>query len=601
MSTPNTWTDPACLANIKLEGGTLCAANHCDTSIIVKYTHDYCFCQGAWKGPCGGSNPPPNCCPFNGSSPVPVISEDCYCCCSCLANDTPVAYAKDQFKAIMDFQANVDMVYVADDVSLKSWSQRRVMFSAGAGDAGAANVMIKVTYGEVNDQDFLLVNRTQLFLMADRKLKPAAALVPGKDSLVSADGTPRPVLGLETGVFNRGMHHIATTLGPAKSPDGHLILAKNIVCGDWALQVALASPTHSAALPTVDNLADHPEFGTPEYAQAHTHLEHAPHRAAVATLAAAAAPSMVPGLQSVHGTQQAYIPENAFAFLTRDQSWDIYNNAPIAPPATQAGKQVLQYLFKLFGAFYPDIQFFYDEFNVMPNAYHFTEYGGTRIVVTGGLARCQHVQINGMAFILATLVAATSGSPPLNDNGQSCHGIAAYSAASVLTQVWIGLHAVPVIKGGIEQLTTLFGCIGEGNRGGTDTCMNISTDCRIKSMQAAFQMLPLPHCAGGPPDAALVVSGVTGTTATTTSDHGSVTVTFNLPVDPETAQQIGNYGFDPHADTFSASVSPDTPSAVVIVADLTPATTYELTAMGVLTKDGEPLVADGTSGKFTTE
>jgi len=591
----NVWTDPACLTAIKALGGVQCDANHCDSTIIQNYSHAYCSCTFPYLNGCPANNPPPGCCSFNGSSPLPVYSLNCYCCCSCFANDTPVAYDKDQYKAISEFEINVDMVYVADDVTLKSWSRRPVLFSSGSGDKGAHNLMLKVSYGDGQNSDYLLVNRSQLFLMYDRTLKPAATLVPGTDSLVDADGKAWQVQSLELGTFDKGLHHIATSVGPARSPNGHLLLAKNIVCGDWALQVSMFSDEHVKLLPVEPDIVKHPEFGTREYAAKHVHLDHAPFRAA---LAAATPAAVTTSFAALDEDDSAYVPENAFAFLTKNQSWDIFNKAPMASPASLAGKEVLRYLLKLFGGFYPHIDFYYDERSLKPNVYYFEEYGVPRVIVTGGVGRCETLQIEGMALMIATAIGASTGGPPLNDAGFSCLGIAAYSAVgSVMSEVWIGLEAVPKINAGVAQLQALFKFIDKANKGGRDSCMNISTDCLIASMQASFNLMPLPHCAGGPPDPALKVASASAADGT---PHSTVSITFNLPVDPTSVTSLGNYSFEPMANTFSASIDPSDPTTVLVAADLAPKTTYQVTVFGVLSSNNEPLVPSDTSAKFTT-
>jgi hypothetical protein len=599
MSNGQPWWYAQCAANIKLlqaPYNVMCDANHCDSAMVVGYSEMYCACQPPYPNSCS-QPPPPGCCGWSATTPVPVMSLGCYCCCGCFANSTPVAFDKDHYKPIIEFEVNVDMVYVADDVSLKSWSQRRVLFSAGAGDAGAANMMLKVSYGEGADKDYLLVNRGQIFLLPDRTLKPASALVPGVDSVVKADGTPLPVIALEAGIFKKGMHHVATSVGAATSPNGHLLLAKGIVCGDWALQVALSSEQLRAGLPLAKDLDHAPEFGTREYAAAYATLEHKAFRAIVPGKQAATASATE--FESLDEGGAAYIPENAFAFLTSDQSWDIFNHAPISPPLSQAGKENVRYLFKLFSAFYPNIEFYYDERSLMPNAYYFEEYGTSRVIVTGGLARCQDMRFEGLALAIANIVGATTGGPPLNDSGVSCMGVAAYSAiGGVMTEVWFGLGALSIIKAGIPQLENLFAWIQPNNRGGSDTCMHISTDCRIAAMQASLNMMPLPHCAGGPPDPALEVVGAT---ATAGLPHSIVTVTFNMPVDQVTGLAPANYAFNPLAEATSVSLAPGNPSAVAIKVNLALKTSYTVTAVGVLSQSQQPLVPGQDSASFTTK
>lgn len=596
------WWYAECLQNIQKLGGTMCDTNHCDASIVHDYSEAYCNCKQPYPNGCSGSNPPPNCCSYSATSPVPIISLGCYCCCGCFANNTPVAFAQDTYKAIVDFQIG-DPVYVADDVSLKSWSQRPVKFSAGAGDQGAHNTMLKVTFGSPPNTDYLLVNRTQLFLTPEGLIQ-AAALVPGKHLLLTADGSTKPLISLEVGVFKKGMHHIATSIGPAKSVSGHLILAKGVVCGDWALQIAVCTSAMAdlsvSGLSTVKDMDKLPEFGTQAYKDAYPNLDYTDFRANVTHLSKAAIDAAQPAIEefepydSIHS---AYVPENAFAFLNPDQAWDIARYAPTYSPASQAGKELINYQFKLFNAFYPHIDFFYDERNLMPNAYIFEEYGRLRVLMTGGMGRLECLKFEGLAAVIATMVGATTGGPPHNNLGFSCLGVASYGIAGVLPEVWIGVQAAPIMAKGIDQITELFSYITDANKGGSDTCMNVSCDCRIQAMQAAFNLLPLPHCAGGPPDPALEVSTASGQTG---QPHGTFTVTFSLPVDSTTASELGNYALEPLASAYSAQVSPTDPTTVVVTADLAAQTEYTLTVGGVLSIEQQPLMPGKNTAVFTT-
>ena len=52
----------------------------------------------------------------------------------------------------------------------------------------------------------------------------------------------------------------------------------------------------------------------------------------------AATPAAVTtGFAALDADDSAYVPENAFSFLTKDQSWDIFTKAPMASPASLAG------------------------------------------------------------------------------------------------------------------------------------------------------------------------------------------------------------------------------------------------------------------------
>ena len=607
------WCKP-CLDAIKAQGGVQCSEQHCDSTLIVSYSHAFCNCCYPWAQSCKAGpypcNPtPPGCCPNNNATPVPVADKNCWCCCGCFANNTPVAFNKDEYKEIQEFQVG-DLVYVADDIHLKSWSQRPVLFSSGTGDTGANNPMLRVVFGTPENHDYLLVNRYQLFLVPGAKLKPAAKLLPGKDSLVAADGTPRPVLALEVGNFKKGMHHIATSLGITKSPGGHLIVAKGIVAGDWSLQVSLAAPDALEKLPLVDDFVTLPEFGTRDYVKAYSHLEVSHHRAAIKEFTPAPAALVNEAgkteieFEAYDQSKSAYIPEDAFSLLTSDQAFDIASFCPMSPTSSNRGKDIILHLFKFFGAFYPDISFYYDQQNLTPNAYLFQAYGVQHIVVTGALGRCEPLLLEGFAVTLATLVGATLGGPPVYQEGMSCLGAAGYAAITgVLPYVWPGMQSRPIVQQGIPQFQDFLHYIPKKDRGGSDTCMHISTDCLIKSMNAAFQLLPLPHCAGGPPDPALEVNGADGSIG---EPHGSVTINFNLAVEPATATEPGNYAIQPtdsgpSAPVFEAVVQSGDPMTVRVTTDLDPKTQYSVTVTGVLSVDQQPLVPGKDQAQFTTK
>jgi hypothetical protein len=227
-----------CEERIRAIGGTPCDDIFCQEQIgpIWQYIHAYCTCQPPYENGCH-PNRTPGCC-VTSQSPIPVLDKNCYCCCSNMMDDVAVAYNATSYKPITDFRVG-DPVYVASDASLRTWSQRPVLFSSGAGALGDDQNMFRVLYGSSEHNDALVVSRAQPFMTVAGGLKPAAALIPGHDALVTGVGEPYPVLAVEPGAASLGFHHIATSTTPATSMDGHLVLAKNVVCGDWALQVAL--------------------------------------------------------------------------------------------------------------------------------------------------------------------------------------------------------------------------------------------------------------------------------------------------------------------------------------------------------------------------
>ena len=246
MTVPNPYEnwEQTCRRLIQEAGGVPCDSLNCSNIVSNVNLHALCNCLHPYENGCLPVRTP-GCC-VAASSPIFIPADNCFCCCSGLTENLAVAYDASSYKPITDFQLG-DPVYVASDTSLRSWSQQPVRFSAGTGVAGTSNTMLKVVFGTPEHNDHLIVNRDQVFLMAGRTLKTAATLEPGVDSLISREGAPHRVLSLENDASTAGLHHIATSTSPATSVEGHLILAKNIVCGDWALQVSVA--THTVAAP----------------------------------------------------------------------------------------------------------------------------------------------------------------------------------------------------------------------------------------------------------------------------------------------------------------------------------------------------------------
>jgi hypothetical protein len=598
---------PGCKANIaKIPGGVLCSDQHCTEA--QQQNHMICYCQAPWNNGCpeDPNNRPPNCCSYSATSPVYVAlqSGGCYCCCGCFSFDTQVAISDTETRAISEIMLG-DLVYVAEDASLKKWGTKTVQFSSGTGTVSKGSVMIQVDFGsDPNHVTTLYVTQNQVFYMPGAKLKRANKLVPG-DLLVRQDGSTVPVISLTVGKYEKGIHHIATSQNLATNMAGHLILAKGIVCGDYALQLTTGTEFY------IDGHDALPELGTKEYLEAYKHIPHVSTFKA-SSLAPAANDADKGHEDGVYRTENpAFIPygENGIArvpddvnyFVTKQQAKDILKNAPQAPPGSGAGLDIYNYLTKLFKGFYPDMNFYLDDGNELPNAYSFVEYDKKFIVVNGGLIRTEAVMFELLALVLAHEVGHLTGGNPKGRNGYTCEGMADFAAiGSVFPYVWFGFYSFGYRQAALEQVQTFFNFIDKDHRGGLlgSRCNNISIDCRLKSMNAAASSRLLPFCAGGPADPFLEV---TGATAASSGGHMSdVTISFNVPVNVDTAESIGNYAFNPRASAFSVKVSATNPSKVIVSATLKPGTDYQVTVYNVLSAKDEPLVTGKNSASFTS-
>jgi hypothetical protein len=252
----------ACLANIRLLGGHLCDETYCTGN--SKITRMVCNCIPPFYNGCPPNNRPPGCCAYTAASPIwmALPNDGCYCCCGSFSDGTPVAISETESEPIVDIMFG-DLIYVAEDATLKNWRTETVRFSSGIGANPGESIMIKVDFGTDKEHcDSLYVTPNQAFYMPGGLLKRAQKLVVGVDQLVRADGSTLQVLQLAADKYDKVIHHIATSQSMATSMDGHLILAKGIVCGDYALELA------SDPALFVKGHNDLPNFGTKEYSDA---------------------------------------------------------------------------------------------------------------------------------------------------------------------------------------------------------------------------------------------------------------------------------------------------------------------------------------------
>jgi len=629
-----------------------CTTLHCDET--QSYNHQFCYCQGMFTPQPGQT------CQNGIGSLIPITSPppSCYCCCSCFAWNTPIAVDATQVKAVQDFEIN-DLVWVAKDAQLSGWEQKKIKFSSGTGENGS-NRMIKVHFGDytqginltpdsftsalvtkeqserffkilstdpndfignkglvnllmvrkVNpdtiakllgvpeiighevydllkqDSNYVIVTGSQPFLTDAGIMKKAEKLVPGLDKLVKSDGSFTPIISLEVGMYKKGVHHIATSDAPATSVGGHLLVANGIVVGDYSIQISMTSAGSGIA----DTHKDEPAFGTKEYTSKHGHLIATPFSAKIS-------------VEHIHETKHfepnhedfiAKIPDHAFSFLTDREARKLEQNAPIYPASHNLAGPDVAYLFRLFKGVYPEINFYYDEHNMEPNAYSFEEYGQQFVIINGGWTLIEGLYYQGIALTIAQLVARLQN----NKNGLSPVispvGKADYDVFVIFNVIfYFAPPAAMNFTAAVGQIEKIFDLIDEKR----SPAKRIGLECRLSCFNASFQGKPLPSCAGGPPDPALELKNVS-VEAGTGTEGPKVTLDFNLPVDPSTAEDIGNYLFDPRTAVFNAKVSSDDMKQVVISAQIAKGIEYNIVVTGVLSEQHQPMVVGKNGGTF---
>ena len=585
---------PGCIENLKKldPNGKLCSENHCTDS--QTYWHAVCRCQPPYPNGC--MNPTPNCCSYTDTSPIYVpANPGCYCCCGCFSNDTLMAFSADEAKPVNEFLPG-DPLWVAFDLNLTTWAAAPVQFSSGTGPE-SQNTMIRVSFGSSAEPEEVFVTREQLLMVQGNKLKRASRLVPGHDQLVRAAGSLAPVLDLAAGMYQRGVHQVATSESPTTDPAGHLLIANGIVGGDYSLQVTDLDAAAPELL--VDGHADLPEFGTKEYGERYSHLLADSHRAHPPGEVLREAS---PGQFELFSLAEApAIPSAARSLFTQRQAEDIRKNTTQAPSYSGSGNPLVNYLFKLFKGFYSNVVFYLDNTADLPNVYAYRQYGTPFVIVNGGFIRTSIVGYEAIAYGIAQALGHLFGGPPESKEGYTCTGAADYNALlGVFPYVWNGHFAQPYIDQAIIQMDRLFDAIDPAHRGGVpgDTCVRISTDCRKQTMHAASRTAPLPPCAGGPKAATLAVTGAVGGTG---SQGTYVTVSFNEAVDPVTSQLPGSYEFQPIAPATSATLNPDDPTEVTINALLHVGQEYTVRAAEVTSANGNPVIPSRSRATFTIE
>jgi hypothetical protein len=585
------WLQP-CKDNIaKIPNGKLCSQDHCTEA--QNYSHAVCTCVPPYSNGC--PDPPTStCCSYTATSPVFVAgTPPCYCCCGCLANDTLVAVDQDERKAIQEFVVG-DMVYVAMDRELQTWDQLPIQFSAGTGPNSVTD-MIQIRFAGPEQElgETIIATRNQLFMVQGNKLKRASRLVPQLDALMRPDGSTVEVIDLTTGQFKGGVHAISTSVLQAREWAGHLMVYNGIVGGDYALQVTDLELANPELL--VDGHADLPEFGTRAYAEQYSHLFADTLRAHVAD--AEYSDDHAKDFEPLAASARPKPAEDGTAFVTDVQAQDILHRAPRQPPYSGAGKDILNYLFRMFRGFYPDVTFYLDDANEAPNAYSTREYGSSFVVVNGGLIRTDAIQYDALAFVIAHQICVLRGGEPKDDKGYTCRAQADYTAlTATFPYVWFGLYSYPMMQPAIDQITKFYSYIDEKDRAGVpgNTCNLISIDCRLETMAAGATVGPVPQCAGGAPPATLAVTG-----ATAAEDGLSVTVTFSAAVDVATAESPGAFAFAPLTPATKVTVSTDATAATVEAA-FDPDTDYLVTVQDVLSANGNPLIPSKSMAKFKT-
>lgn len=515
----------------------------------------------------------------------------CYCTCSCLAFDTPVAVSATQTKAIQTLTLQ-DPVLAYDPSGASQ--QRSVAFSDGTSATSVQPEMAYVSFKVGGDERTVTVTMNHTFLLADtRKLIQAQMLSVGT-GLLLADGTTAAVTKLEINSYTGGVWNIATSIGKPVNLDGHLIDTDGILSGDFAVQVFYDDLVRQG-LATAPGI--YPEVTTRGHdqaadARAAVTLAARPRHDFAQFLATATAPhqairqpNALGGAITLYGDHSAALalPPAAqiHGYLTEIQADELRIGGlhPDTRDPQRAGNCV--WLMTLFHAVFPDIHFVFDASAREANGYAFYLDSTKYVLVQGGLVRAAPLEWQGLALILGYLVNRfpIQSQPP---HTLLCKPEADYLAPAALQTVFKPLYP-NVIFDAINQVEATFRLIPTKGDKPVAGCRETDLDCRITTYRHAIGFDPMPACAGGPPTADLRLLYAYAT------DDANVTLTFSAPLDHASAIVKDHYFFDPHMGHIHSITNVNGSNTVVINGRFAAKTAYTVTVSNLKSSNGNTL------------
>jgi hypothetical protein len=507
----------------------------------------------------------------------------CACCCSCFAENTPIAVNANAFKLIQDF-APGDVIYTAD--KNLNWTERKVEFVTNpAGDQTKA-FMVLINYGSGENAASISVTEDHLFLTPDRLLIPALALTTN-DKLVAPDGSNVDISMVVSVQIEDGIYQLVSN-APTASMDGHLLNSNGVVSADFALQAGYIAGQLDKSM-IAAGVSKRLKVGSPEYQAKHYNE---------AAKAFCSDPTLWPkGLTAFTMNTLYNVPPTARQYMTDAQAIDIMENpdAETRPHDSNSAIQMIEYLWSTFRAFFPKPLYVMDWNREEPNAYAWSTPGQDYIMITGGLLRQYAMNQDGLAIVLTHCLANLYGADPGYDNQKAiCTGPADYDGiVTYFGTIYRNQDFFNKFKAGLAQLEKLWSYISDKNRQGNpdDKCFDPGIDCRIETLQFATYLFPMPDCANPH------ITGFEVTGASAKEGEGTVKVTFSQKVNTDTANTLANYSLMPETAITKARVKRLDHKTVILDADVVVDKQYRLTVSEVLSENNQPL--DKNTAIFT--
>lgn len=501
----------------------------------------------------------------------------CNCHCSCFVNGTLVAIPDNKFEAIENIQVK-DKVLAAG-VNL-TWGEADVMFSNGTSD-DSVSFLLEVSYQHGDTIEELLCTEDQPFLMPSRLLKRADKLTPG-DCLVLFDGNSAEIIKIDHVTVQRGVHHISTGIVKPESLDGHLLNVQGVVAADYVVQLfqdELSSMFEKPLLRAARN-ADQvisrnkvKEVSLEDFVASGKQKEYSFWKNTL--------------LKTSIKT-----PDTHSSFLTFDQSLQVRKFVPKYSYGDVNRISQIEYLFTIFKAFYPDVNFLSDWANEGGNAYVKVLHNEYYLVLQGGLARCKSISLEGLSIIISHELGHIYGGAPQQPDGFSCDTQSDfYGTHIILRKVWYEDLYPQMVFPGIDQIKELFSYLSDATKK-VKGCVTPTLECRIETLMAGVTSGKLPPCAGGPCEGDLIVVGAEA------KETGEVNIIFNEELDKESAEDKANYAFTPTVKVLSVKVIGTNNEEVRVIGEFEHETEYKVVVSNVTSKTGDKLDSELYSTQF---
>lgn len=415
----------------------------------------------------------------------------CYCICSCIGDRTPVAVANGSTVPIEDIVVGQTQILAAGK-NLQFVPTVARQKSAAPPAQTKQTIYIEYKLGGATLQ--LVVTQSHPFFLHGSREVCAASRLTKADKLIDRDGGPVEITDIKLGEYTGRFWEIATNLEPPDANyNGHLILTGGVVSGDFSIETYVNYPLGDVSA-TLQQLMARPVVGSPAWRRANN----APRGEPEETIE-------VPGGQFVPASRSAItVPPHASDFLPTWQAALLERpEVPKLPYNDMYALDMCEWLIeRVFQPLYPEVEFLFDWYSDEPNLHSWVTDDKKFVYISGGLARIEGFDYDGMSLAFAHEIGHLYGKPDGSRSGVTCEGEADFFGASVvMRKLWFGTRYFEFTRSAIAQVELLYRYMAIDQK--PDRAVRLdklgraypSNECRISTWEAAMASPDKPACA----------------------------------------------------------------------------------------------------------